>query len=115
MWAWVRFSLTYVGCEYVRGVGGRFRVSYANAESSGERDSDDDDEQEETAADRPWPTFVYTREVYIRDGLLYCPCGYTQSMLLPCSHILCVKNLTVTVVHHDIHFRYALARQDGFL
>ena len=76
-------------------------------------DSDDDKEDDSVLSEQPWPKYAYTREVSIRNGLLYCTCGYTQSMLLPCSHILCVKNLTVS--HIDSHFRYALAWQAGRL
>ena len=90
---------------------GRWHVRYveSTATESCESDDSDADEEDEQSTDRPWPRYVYTREVYVRNGLLYCTCGYAQSMLLPCSHIWCVKNLSVS--RCDFHFRWALAYQ----
>ena len=87
---------------------GRWHVSYKPQSSA---DSDSDDEDQSSSHNRPWPKFVYIREVSVKDGKLFCSCGFTKSMLLPCAHILCVKNGACS--ESDIHFRYSLLWQAG--
>ena len=78
-----------------------------------EDDSDDECDHGEDSENCPWPTFQYTREVYVRDGLLHCTCQWSKSVLLPCRHIICVKN--GTVLPRDCHFRWSLAWQAGLI
>jgi hypothetical protein len=115
--------------SYVQLARGRWHVRYTNTSAgsasssaaTGEAvstpsslvdDSDSDDDADENVIDgSPWPKFLYTREVYERDGKLYCSCRFAESMLLPCRHILCVKNGTAS--EQDCHFRWSLAWQAG--
>jgi hypothetical protein len=92
---------------------GRWHVVYKPKSSAVvlEVDSDSDDEDQSSEQNRPWPVFVYTREVYLKAGKLFCSCGLTKSMLLPCAHILCVKNGACSV--KDCHFRSSLMWQAG--
>jgi hypothetical protein len=70
-----------------------------------------DDDFDSSVRNRPWSKFVYTMEVYIKEGKLYCSCGLAKSLLLPCAHILCVKIGVCT--ENDCRFRYSLVWHAG--
>jgi hypothetical protein len=74
---------------------------------------DSDSEELSDCRDAPWPTFQYTRTVELRDGVLFCNCGYTASELLPCRHIIAVKR--GRLCPSDCHFRYSAAWQAGLV
>ena len=92
---------------------GRWRVRYTTADDDYCMQSgDSEDEDIDTSAEcRPWPKFLYAREVYVQNGKLFCSCMYSSSMLLPCRHIICVKMGTLSA--RNCHYRWSLAWQAG--
>ena len=92
---------------------GRWRVCYTTVvEDECMQSGDSEDDAIDTSAEcRSWPKFVYTREVHVKNGKLFCSCKYSSSMLLPCRHILCVKGGTLSA--RDCHYRWSLAWQAG--
>jgi hypothetical protein len=91
-------------------VAGRWRVCYTTvAEDDCMQSGDSEDDIDTSAECRPWPKFVYTREVHVKNGKLFCSCKYSSSLLLPCRHIICVKGGTLSA--RDCHYRWSLAWQ----
>jgi hypothetical protein len=92
--------------SFVRVARDEFLVTYALDDSS---ETEDDDDAHETC--RPWPRPYYQRVVSVKDGKLFCSCGFNKCMLIACRHILCVKNGSCSA--RDAHFRWSLMWQAG--